>query len=71
MQLELLRRMSPERKFQLVYEMSMAARELTLAGIRSRHPGYTDTEAKYALFRNLVGDELFKRAWPHAPVLEP
>ena len=71
MQLELYRRMTPGRRVMIAYEMSMMARRITLSGIRSRHPEYTDDEAKYALFRILVGDELFRRAWPHAPVLAP
>jgi len=38
---------------------------LTLAG------GYDDVSARWALFRLLVGDELFQKAWPHAPLLAP
>ena len=44
-------------------------REVSLCGIRHRHPQYTEEEARFALFRHLLGHELFVRAWPHAPVL--
>jgi hypothetical protein len=71
MQLELYRRMSPGQRGELAFTMSMMARDVALAGIRSRHPAYSDDEAQFALFRVLVGDELFRRAWPRAPVLEP
>ena len=51
--------------------MSLDARAITLAAIRQRHPEYDDTSARWALFRLLVGDELFQKAWPHAPLLAP
>jgi hypothetical protein len=42
-----------------------------LAGIRARHPDYDDATARWALFRLLIGDGLFVRAWPHAPLVAP
>ncbi len=51
--------------------MSVAARELALAGVRHRHPLYSTEEQQFALFRLLLGDELFRRAWPQAPLLAP
>jgi len=65
------RRMGPARRCALAAEMSVTAREIALAGIRSRHPDYDDRDARFALFRLLVGDALFRRAWPDAPLLEP
>jgi hypothetical protein len=70
-QLAIYRAMSPGRRGELAWEMSMAARELALAGIRHRHPMYNADEQRLALFRLLLGDELFRRAWPHAPLLAP
>ena len=39
--------------------------------IRARHPSYDEPTARWALFRMLVGDALFRRAWPHAPLVDP
>lgn len=50
-------------------QMSIDARATTLAAIRSRHPDYDAETAQWALFRVLVGDELFTKAWPHAPLV--
>ena len=69
--LEVIRTTPPERRAAEAYAMSMAARAIALAGIRSRHPDYSDDQARYALFRLLVGDDLYRRAWPRAPVLAP
>ena len=71
MQLAVYKRMAPGRRGEVALEMSVAARELALAGIRLRHPGYSVEQAKLALFRLLLGDDLFRRAWPNAPLLAP
>ena len=70
-QVQALRRMGPARRGALAVEMSQSARTLSLAGIRHRHPEYDDATARWALFRLLVGDELFRRAWPQAPIVAP
>ncbi len=71
MQVAVYRRMSPTERVAIAARMSMAARAITLEGIRRRHPDYDEQHARWALFRMLHGDELFGRAWPAAPVLEP
>ena len=65
------RRMTATERADLAWQMSEEARQVTLAGIRSRHPEYTEDDARFALFRLLLGDELFCAAWPDAPVLAP
>jgi hypothetical protein len=70
-QTALYRRMTPGRRCELAVEMSVAARRIALEGIRRRHPEYTPEQARFALFRVLVGDELFGKAWPAAPLLAP
>jgi len=67
----LYRGMSPERRCELAVEMSAMTRAIALESIRRRHPAYDDGEATLALFRLLLGDELFRRAWPDAPLLAP
>lgn len=51
--------------------MSVDARKIALAAIRTRHPDYDDATARWALFRMLLGDELFTRVWPSAPFVDP
>ena len=71
MRFALYRKMTSAERTTIANQMSMEARELTLAGIRSRHPDYDEATARWALFRLLVGDELFRRAWPAAPLVDP
>lgn len=43
-QLEIIRAMSGEQRMTLAYEMSMFTRELAKAGIRSKHPDWSDAQ---------------------------
>ena len=56
---------------QLAARLSADVRRLSRAGIRSRHPAYTDDDVELALRRLLYGDDLFRRAWPGCPLLAP
>ena len=58
------RRMTPGQKIRLAIGSSEEARAITSAGIKARHPDYTDAEIRDALFRVIYGDELFRRVWP-------
>lgn len=63
------RRMGPQRRLLLAMQMSDEIRQVALAGIRNRHPEYTEEEARFALLQHQLGYDLFVRAWPNAPVL--
>jgi len=70
-QLEVYRELGPDGRVALAFQMSEEARQISAGGIRDRHPEYSDDEIRWALFRLIHGDVLFRRAWPYAPVLEP
>ena len=70
-QIAVWRRMSGDQRVRVALSMSDDARAISLAGIRGRHPEYDASEARLALFRLLLGDTLFRAAWPHAPLLAP
>jgi hypothetical protein len=65
------RRMTTDQRTWAAAEMSAMARAITLENIRARHPAYDEHQARMALYRLLVGDELFRRAWPAEPLLAP
>jgi hypothetical protein len=67
----LYRAMTGEQRVAIALKMSIMARQITLDGIRFRHPEYSDEQAKFALFRILVGDVLFRKAWPSAELVDP
>ncbi|MBK7073147.1 MAG: hypothetical protein IPH44_12670 [Myxococcales bacterium] len=70
-QLAVLRAMTPSQRFAIALDMSDAARQTALDGIRARHPGYDHRTAVRALVRLRYGDDLCRRAWPTLPLPEP
>jgi hypothetical protein len=77
-QLEVYRRWAPDDPgaqatidLELAIRMSEEVREVAADGIRARHPEYGPDQVRFALWRMLHGDDLFRRAWPDAPLLDP
>jgi hypothetical protein len=54
-QLQAYRRLGAAGRARLAARLSAATRELTRAGIRSRHPAYTEEEVELAIRRLLFG----------------
>lgn len=69
--LAIYRKMSPSDRVRIAHQMSLDARAIAYASIKRRHPDYDDATARLALFRLLLGDELFRKAWPNAPLVAP
>jgi hypothetical protein len=70
-QLGVYRHMTPGERVALAFSMSEEARRVTADGIRARHPGYTEADVTAALRRLMLGDSLFRAAWPDAPIVAP
>jgi hypothetical protein len=70
-QLEVYQRMTAAQRLAIAMQLSADTRQLTLAGIRHRHPEYDEARARLALFRVLLGDELFRRVYPDQPLVTP
>ena len=66
-----LREMSIGERAQLVVAMSEMVEELTVTGIRLRHPDYTQDQILMALRRLRHGDDLTRAAWPGAELPAP
>lgn len=54
-QLQLYRQAGPSRRVQIAVELSDAVRETALAGIRRRHPDYTEEEVRADFLRIVYG----------------
>ncbi len=65
--LDILRRMSFEQKAEQMSELSETLRAGMIAGVRFRHPEYPPAHARWAVVRHLLGDDLFRAAFPDAP----
>lgn len=58
--LEILRKMSPEERALVSFELSDNVRQNTIAGIKKLHPDFTNTQVKMELLRRMVGGKLFR-----------
>ena len=70
-QLGVWRRMGSLGRLSLAAAMSDEAAEITRLGIAYRHPSYSAQELRFAALRSRLGDPLFCRAFPAAPLLDP
>jgi hypothetical protein len=65
-QLDLWRSMSPAEKATVVSGVSIAVRQLALAGIQARHPGASNRECMLRLALMTLGRELACKVYPDA-----
>ena len=56
-QLEIFRRMGPEKRLQAGIELSQLCRKLLLEGVRMRHPEYDERQSKLAVIRLMLPEE--------------
>lgn len=55
----------------LAFELSDTIRRTTMAGIRARHPAYSDAEVHSAWARLTLGDDLCREVWPDRALVDP
>ena len=70
-QVEWYRRISPAERVALAATMSDEVRAVSRSGIQARHPEYSPEQVRLALLRLVLGDDLFRRALPDAPLFPP
>ncbi|HEY7375703.1 MAG TPA: hypothetical protein VIF57_26335 [Polyangia bacterium] len=70
-QVEAYRRLGPAGRVRVAARLSADTRALARAGIRARHPSYTEEEVDLALRRIIYGADLVAKAWPGRPLIAP
>lgn len=63
-QTEVVRRMTPAERLRIAFELGDGLRAWSAAGVRSRHPEYSDEQVRLATIRLQLGDQLFREAFP-------
>lgn len=58
------RRLGPAGRVELAFEMSEQARAVAIQGALAREPGLSAGEARARLLRRLLGERLYRAAWP-------
>jgi hypothetical protein len=70
-QTELYRRRGGAWRLQTSFRLSHFTRRLTRAGIRGRHPEYSEEQVRRAFMRLMHGDEIARAIWPNEPLVSP
>ena len=70
-QVEAYARMGGAARLSVAFDLSEAVRRITQAGIRHRHPDYSNEEVWAAWARLTLGDALYREVWPHRPLVTP
>jgi hypothetical protein len=63
-QTEALRRLGPKRRAAMTFELNQQMLSWLAAGIRMRHPEYTDGQVRLATIRLRLGDTWFRVGFP-------
>jgi len=68
-QFTILRRLGMEGRGAMALELSDNLRAVTEAGVRRRHPDYTEEMVRLAALRLAIGEPLFRQAYPGIEVM--
>jgi hypothetical protein len=63
-QFEILRRIRPEVRLKMAFELSDNLRSLVEAGVRQRHPDFDEQRVQQEVLRLMVGETLFRQMCP-------
>ena len=67
-QIGIFRRMAPERRLAMAFEMSNNMRRVAVSSVRSRHPDYSEDQVRLAVTRLTLGEQLFHEVYPGVDV---
>jgi len=60
-EIEILRRLGPQVRARMAFEMSDNLRRIVEAGVRNRHPDCDQKKIKLEVLRLMVGDKLYRQ----------
>lgn len=66
-QRRILHRIGPAGRLAMVFELSDNLRLLAAAGVRHRHPQWSDRVVEREVVRLMIGDDLFRQAYGKEP----
>jgi len=58
---EILRRLGPQVRARMAFELSDNLRALVEAGVRHRHPDFDEKKIKLEVLRLMIGDKLYRQ----------
>ena len=70
-QTQMYLRMGAAERMAIAFRLTDAVRRFAIAGIRHRHPDYTEANVQQAFARLRLGDALARAMWPDRPLVDP
>jgi hypothetical protein len=70
-QIEVFRKMTPERRLRAATELTQLVRKSLAEGVRMRHPEYNEEQVRLAMIRLTLPERLFLAVYPHAKEITP
>lgn len=64
-------RLGGRERIAIAFRLNETVRRMAMAGIRSRHPEYSDRQVQLAFARLRLGDALVRQCWPNQPLIDP
>jgi len=58
---EILRRLGPDVRARMAFDMSDSLRRIVEAGVRHRHPDFDEKKIKLEVLRLMIGDKLYRQ----------
>ncbi|MCE5185394.1 MAG: hypothetical protein LLF76_04630 [Planctomycetaceae bacterium] len=68
-QMEVLRKMGPEGRAKLTFDLCENLRQITRAGIRHRHPDYSEHQVPQEYLKLILDKSLFEQIFPNCEIL--
>jgi hypothetical protein len=70
-QIAAYRRLGGAARLDILFRLTALACDTAMAGIRRRHPTYSDRQVQMAVRRLVLGDELVRQVWPDQKLVDP
>jgi hypothetical protein len=70
-QIEIFRKMTPERRLHAAAELTQLVRKSLAEGVRMRHPDYNEEQVHLAVIRLTLPEKLFLKVYPHGKEIRP
>ncbi|MFZ2148876.1 MAG: hypothetical protein WAV28_16810 [Sedimentisphaerales bacterium] len=58
---EILRKLGPEARLEMAFEMSDNLRQIVEDGVRNRHPDFDEKKVRLEVLRLMIGDKLYRQ----------
>ena len=68
---EILRRLGPEVRLKMAFELSDDLRSIVETRVSQRHPDYDEKEVRREVLRLMIGDQLSHKAFGGSDTLKP